>query len=96
MRKTHDPSFKARVVLEAFKESSTMAELSSKHGVHRVQIQDWKKKAVSELKSIFMKKSDLKKEEDKDKLIEQLYMEIGKQKVEIDWIKKKSETFNGL
>ena len=43
VRKKHPPAFKAKVALEAIKESKTLAELSSEYGVHRVQITKWKK-----------------------------------------------------
>ena len=94
MRKRHGTNFKAKVALDALREKETMAELSSRHGVHRVQIQDWKKKATEGLKTIFSTKRDLKEKENDKQLIEELYRQTGKQKVEIDWIKKKSESFH--
>ena len=39
MRKKHTAVFKAKIALEALKENQTMAELSSKYGVHRMQVQ---------------------------------------------------------
>ncbi len=87
------PNFKAKVALDALKEKETMAELSAKHEVHRVQIQEWKKKAIEGMKSMFTGKSEVReRRQDKD-LIDELYKQIGKQKVEIDWLKKKSDSF---
>lgn len=94
MRKKHSANFKAKVALEAIKEKETMAELSSKHGVHRVQIQDWKKKATEGLKILFTTKADLKEKQNEKELIDELYKQVGKLKVELDWVKKKSESFN--
>jgi putative transposase len=50
----------------------------------------WKKHMLEKLPSIF---SENYKIEDKeaDKVIEELYKQIGQLKVELDWIKKKSE-----
>ena len=42
-RKRYDPAFKARVALEALKETKTVAELSSDFGIHASQIQMWKR-----------------------------------------------------
>lgn len=91
MRKRHTANFKAKVALDALREKETMAELSSKHGIHRVQIQDWKKRATSGMTTIFSSKHEGKEKEQDKELIEELYRQIGKQKVEIDWLKKKSE-----
>ena len=53
MRKNHNAVFKARVALEALKGDKTMAELSSKYGVHPNQIRQWRQKLVDELPGVF-------------------------------------------
>jgi putative transposase len=60
--------------------------------VHSTQIGLWKKQLIESLPVIF---SDKIREKDKsqEKLIEELYKQIGQLKVELDWIKKKSELF---
>lgn len=88
IRRNHPPAFKAKVALEAIKEQKTIAELSSIYGIHSTQIAKWKKKALESLAQVF---SDKWKQEEKgrDELIQELYQQIGKLKVERDWIKKK-------
>lgn len=91
MRKRHDAGFKAKVALEAIRENKTMSELSSQHGIHRVQIQKWKKQLVTNAASTFATKKDASKAERQEQLLDELYQQIGRQKMEIDWIKKKCE-----
>jgi transposase len=94
MRKRYPSKFKAKVALEAMKEDQTMAELSAKFGVHRVQIQRWKNEALTQLPVLFGRMKS-KKEKDDKSLIEELYKQIGKLKVENDWLKKKVEIIDG-
>jgi transposase-like protein len=90
MRKRFSKAFKAKVAVEALKGEKTIAELSSEYGVHSNQIRQWKKKLVEELPDIF---SDRRKRSEKEgeELTSELYRQIGQLKVELDWLKKKSE-----
>jgi transposase len=89
MRKSFSPEFMAKVALAAIKEDSTIAELSSKYEVHRTQIGNWRKQALEGLTDIFKGKRD-KSRKDNEKLIEELYRQIGQLRVENEWLKKKS------
>ena len=92
MRKRFSPDFMAKVALAAIKGDMTTAELSSKYEVHRSQINNWRKRAVEGLKEIFRGKRD-KSIKENEKLIEELYRQIGRLKVENDWLKKKAALF---
>ena len=89
-RKRHPAGFKAKVALEALRGEKTIAQLSSEYGVHGNQIRQWKKKLVEELPAIF---SDRRRRSEKEgeELTSELYRQIGQLKVELDWLKKKSE-----
>ena len=93
IRRIHPPAFKARVALEAIREQKTIAELTSIYGIHSTQIAKWKKKALEGLTQIF---SDGYRIEQKnnDELIRELYQQIGRLKVEVDFLKKKMGIFN--
>ena len=89
MKKSFSPEFMAKVALAAIKEEATMAELSSKYEVHRTQIGNWRKQVLEGVIAIFKGKRD-KSKKDNENLIEELYKQIGKLKVENEWLKKKS------
>jgi transposase-like protein len=84
-----ESAFKARVALEAIKGHKTIAELSSSFGVHGTQIASWKKQALEEFPRLF---SDPRSAKGADEaLVSMLYQQIGQLKVELDWLKKKSD-----
>jgi transposase-like protein len=92
MRKQHSPTFKAQVVTEALKEEKTIAQLGSEHGVHPVQISQWKSAALKRLPSVFEKegKAEAEKQAAVDKQMEALYSEIGRLHAQVSWMKKKA------
>ena len=80
-RKIYPEELKARVALKALQETRTIAELSSEYEVHSSQ---WKKRLQENIADIFIRRN---KQEPGDKeLIENLYKQIGKSQVEIDWL----------
>ena len=87
-RKRYTSEFKSKVVLEALKEQKTISEISSKYGVHPNQITRWKKQLQDGLKEIFTSGRSGSSRKD-EKLQDKLYQEIGRLKVELDWLKKK-------
>ena len=86
-----ESAFKARVALEAIKGQKTMAELASVFGVHGTQIATWKKQALSELPGIFSGSRPSRDPAADEALVAMLYQQIGQLKVELDWLKKKSD-----
>lgn len=88
-RKNHSARFKGKVALEAVKGLKTLSELASKYEVHPNQIRTWKQQLLDQISDLFVDKRRRKPDDD-EKLKEQLYQQIGKLKVENDWLKKKS------
>ena len=89
-RKSHSASFKAKVALEAIRQEKTTSQLSGQYGVHPNQIRVWKKKVMEELPGIFSRRRQVQ-DKKQDELVSELYRQIGQLKVEVDWLKKKSE-----
>jgi len=58
------------------------------YGVHATQITKWKKQALDSLSEIFSNKQERRSQEEHENT-EELYRQIGKQKVEIEFLKKK-------
>ncbi len=89
MRKSFSAELMAKVALDAIKEGKTIAELSTQYEVHRTQITNWRKRALEGLAGIFQEKASRTRGE-KEKVIDELYRQIGQLKVENEWLKKKS------
>ena len=88
IKRQHSPEFKTQVVLEVLKEEKTIGEISAQFSIHPTQIRRWKDQALLGLKGVFTDSSG-RELLDKEKLIEELYKQIGQLKVETDWLKKK-------
>jgi transposase len=94
MKKNYDNKFKAMVALEAVRGEKTLAQISSEYGVHPNVIANWKKKLLKELPVIFSSNKE-KRESNIEKEQDNLYKEIGKLKVENEFLKKKFKQIFG-
>ena len=88
-RNRYTKEFKAKVALEAVKGQKTANELASEFGVHVSQINTWKKHLLEELPEVFGRKAE-RREAEYEAERDQLYRQIGKLQVEVDWLKKKT------
>jgi putative transposase len=86
-RKRHSAAFKARVALEAAKQSRTLAELSGTYQVHSVQISKWKKQLLDGVESLF--RDGRRRDHEGQALQAELYEQIGRLNMEVEWLKKK-------
>jgi transposase len=85
-RRKFTTKFKTKVVLEALKEQSSLADLAQKHDIHPQQISTWKREFMQKAESVFDNGSSNTKseaEQEKDRLLKT----IGQLKVENDFLK---------
>ena len=88
-RKTHTAAFKAQVALAALKGDKTVGQLASQHQVHPTLIHAWKRQLLAGAEDLFGSPAKVAAV-DHEKLQAQLYEEIGRLKMELGWVKKKS------
>ena len=87
-RKQHTASFKAQVALAALKSDRTVNELANQYGVHPTLIHGWKKQLLTGADQVFSNGAKAvagDAEAEKAALFEQ----IGRLKMELEWLKKK-------
>jgi transposase-like protein len=86
-RKRHSASFKAKVALEAAKQTRTLAELAKAYQVHPVQISRWKKQLLDGIESLF--RDGRRRDRDEGQAVQaELYERIGRLNMEVEWLKK--------
>ena len=87
-RKVHRAEFKAKVGLEAVRGAKTINEIGQQYGVHPVLVGQWKKEILGLAWALFEGKRGPKLAVPADE--DHLFGEIGRLKMELDWLKKQS------
>ena len=90
-RKLHEASTKARVAFEAVKERDTVAQIAKRFGVHPTQVNQWKRKLLEDASGLFDRENGSRRSEAFETT--ELYEQIGRLKMELDWLKKKAAQF---
>ena len=90
-RKQHTAAFKAQVALAALKGDRTVNEVAAQFGVHPTLIHDWKKKLLAGAASVF--EGGAKATPAGDAHQAELFEQIGRLKMELEWLKKKAAAF---
>ena len=86
-RKKHSPQFKAKVALAAIQNDETIAQIASRFGVHPNMVSAWKRQMLEGAAEIFDKNHKHQKQVQAE--TNELYRQIGKLKVENDFLSRK-------
>lgn len=90
-RKKYTAAFKAKVALEAVKGRLTAREVAVKYEIHPTLVNNWKKQLLDQVADIFDNPRGPKSEQDTGE--GPLFEEIGRLKMQLDWLKKKADLF---
>src|SRR2546425_28544 len=92
-RKSHPPSLKAKVAMEAIKGHKTTAQLAQKFGIHPTLVANWKRQALAGLPDVFSNGREVSRQQtDAEK--DELFKQIGQLKVE--WLATLWNTLRSL
>lgn len=92
-RRQYSAEYKFKVALEAAKGTKTLAEISSETGVHPNQISQWKRQLLEDGAHVFSS-NGAQQQREFEKLEAELYEQIGRLKMELEWLKKKAAYFD--
>ena len=87
-RRRFSGALKAKVALAAARGDKTTAELAARFGVHGNQVSAWKKQLLEEAPELFADRRS--RERNGETREEELYEQIGRLKMEVEWLKKKA------
>jgi transposase-like protein len=90
-RRTHSPEFKARVAMEAISGRKTLQEIAADHSIHPIQVSQWKKQMLDGASEVFTRGKRTQAKEDSQAKEADLFQQIGKLQMELEWLKKKSQ-----
>jgi transposase-like protein len=88
-RKQYSADLKAKIAVEALKGQRTIQEIASHYGIHPNQVTQWKKQLLEGAAEVFSNGREYAGEAD-EQMKAELYQQVGKLQVELDWLKKKS------
>ena len=91
-RRIFGGAFRAKVALAAVKGDKTLAQLAEQYDVHPNQVSVWRKELMERAAELF-EDGRTRKRDDTAASQEELYEQIGRLKMEVDWLKKKSAEF---
>ena len=92
-RKKYSGQFKFKIALEAVKGQVTINEIASSNNIHPNQVSTWKKQLLVEGPTVFGQQTAKKLQEQTAREAE-LFEQIGRLKMELEWLKKKATPFD--
>ena len=92
-RRQFTSQFKFKVALDAIKELKTISEIASQYNVHPTQVRKWRKQLMTEGPAVFGNNTAKQLQEQEARETE-LFEQIGRLKMELEWLKKKATQFD--
>jgi len=89
----YSAEYKFKLALQAAKGTKSLAEIASETGVHPNQISQWKGQLLDQGSGLFRRNAHAEQCEFEKREAE-LYEQIGRLKMELDWLGKKAAQFN--
>lgn len=89
-RNSRSASFKSRVSLEAIRERKTISEIARQYSIHPTQIHQWRKRLLDGAEELFEDGRSKRPPDEGEATVTELYEQIGRLKMELEWLKKKS------
>ena len=86
-RRVFGAAFKAKRALAAARGDRTTAQLASQFGIHTSQVTAWKKQLMGQVAELFVDGRQRRPDQTTDE--QELYEQIGRLKMEVEWLKKK-------
>jgi transposase-like protein len=92
-RRQYSAEFKFRIALEAAKGERTVNMLASAYSIHPTQINQWKRQLLDEGVGLFSR-NGARQQQEQAVVQAELYEQIGRLKMELEWLKKKAALFD--
>ncbi len=91
--RVHSPAFKAQVALTALKGDRTLSEIAAQYQVHVKLVQAWKKQMLEQATMVFSNSVKPVSSKNAEAQQAELFEQIGRLKMELEWVKKKASAF---
>ena len=92
-RKQYSAQKKFQVALAAVKGDKTINQVASDHELHPNQVSYWKRQLLDEGATVFSQGTS-RHERDREEQEAELYEQIGRLKMELEWLKKKAASLS--
>lgn len=93
-RTAHSAAFKAKVALTALRGDKTLAQIAGQFSIHPQQVTTWRQRLLDGAPDLFEDRRR-KAAAGATSCETELYEQIGRLKMELEWVKKKSTELGG-
>ncbi len=91
MRKQYSASFKTQMVIASIQGVKTLTQIAAENDVHPALISKWRDAAIVEMARSFERGASREEEEEaRGRKVAELYEQVGRLTLQVNWLKKKS------